>query len=53
MRFFSTIKEIKRLSTASNDTEFSIRLITNENLGELMSIEATDLVEVEINICQN
>ena len=48
MRFSAQIKEIKRLSTVSNDTEFSVRLITDENLAELMAIEADQLVSVTI-----
>lgn len=48
MKFTATLKEIKRFSTSSLDVEYSIRLITEQNLQELMSVQADELVEVEI-----
>lgn len=48
MRFQAQIKEIKRLSTASMDTEYSIRLITETPLTPLIEIRADELVNVEI-----
>lgn len=48
MKFQAQIKEIKRLATVSNDVEYSIKLITEQNLAELMKVPADELVEVEI-----
>lgn len=48
MKFEAQIKEVKRLSTVSNDTEFSVRFITDQNLKELMDIPADELVFVEV-----
>jgi hypothetical protein len=50
MKFTAQIKEVKRLSTVSNDTEFSVKFITNENLAELLSIGADELVNVEVEV---
>ena len=48
MKFQAQIKEVKRTSTVSNDTEFSVRFITDENIKELCDIPADTLVFVEV-----
>ena len=48
MKFHAQLKELKRLSLVSNDTQFSVKLITTENLKELSDIRADEIVEVEI-----
>ena len=48
MKFQAQIKEVKRLSTTSNDTEFQVKLITEENLKELCDVRADEIVYVEI-----
>ena len=53
MRFSAQIKEIKRISLISNDTQYSVKLITEQNLAELMGIEADQLVDVYIEIKQD
>lgn len=48
MQFNAQIKNVKRTSTASNDVEYSVQLITEQNLAELMPIMADELVQVTI-----
>ena len=48
MKFKAQIKEVKRLSTVSNDTEYSVKFLTEENLKDLMEIPADKLVEVQV-----
>lgn len=48
MKFKAQVKEIKRLSLVSNDTEYSIKLVTDESLKDLVDIQADELVEVNI-----
>lgn len=53
MKFTAQLKEIKRLSTVSNDVEFTIKLITEQNISELCSVGADELVKVSIEYEQN
>jgi len=48
MKFIARIKEIKRLSKVSNDTEYQIKLITEQPLTNLMEVQADELVNVRI-----
>ena len=48
MIFKAQIKEVKRLSKISNDTEYQVKLITEQSLKDLMDVQADELVSVEI-----
>ena len=48
MEFLAQIKSVNRISTASNDTEFRLTLITDVNLKDLCDIQADEMVVVKI-----
>lgn len=48
MKFVGQIKRVTRKSTVSNDTEFEVVIITDQNLKELMDVAADETVKCEI-----
>lgn len=48
MKFLAQVKEVKRLATASNDTEFKVVFLTSAPLTELFEVRADELVEVDV-----
>lgn len=53
MKFTAQIKRVQRLARVSNDTEYTVTLVTEQPLTELMEIKADELVEVEIKKGEN